>query len=196
MSWFGAPHSPSYGDTKVSAAAADHKGWVLLDGRAKSALSPTQQARAATVFASTGANLPDSKDRALVGASGTKPLSSIGGAASATLSRNNLPNVVLTGTANGASGGTPAGAVRANVYAGASGDGYDPDVNNGTSNFQMTDRLPESLAYTGSGLGFTGTALGNHAHTLTVESLNSGAVAPIGLQGPYLAQNIFTYLGY
>jgi hypothetical protein len=75
------------GDAKSGFQSADHRGWVLLNGRLKTALTATQQA-AATLLG-FGANIPDAAGRAFIqGALGAQ----IG---SNTISQTNLPNVSI-----------------------------------------------------------------------------------------------------
>jgi hypothetical protein len=57
------PAIAEYGDVKYGFQTADHKGWVLLNGRAKSTLTVPQQAQATAL--GFGANLPDARDKVL-----------------------------------------------------------------------------------------------------------------------------------
>lgn len=51
----------SLGDTKISFQIADHLGWIVLDGRLRSTLSPTQQTNAVSIgIGSTLPNIPSS----------------------------------------------------------------------------------------------------------------------------------------
>jgi hypothetical protein len=117
------------GDHKHGYQAADHSGWVLLNGRAKTTLTATQQTAATGL--GIGVNLPNAADRGIVGVSGTKALGTIGGASTVTLAQNQLPNINLShnhGVGVGVGGssdvflngssGNPRGAVTdaANVY--------------------------------------------------------------------------------
>jgi hypothetical protein len=111
------------GDVKSAVLSSDHDKWVLLNGRAKSALTGAQQTTATAL--GIGANLPSGAGRTLVG--GTL-LANLG---SATIAQNQLPNVNLShnhGVGVGIGGssdvflngssGNPRGAVTdaANVY--------------------------------------------------------------------------------
>jgi hypothetical protein len=54
----------SIGDCKSGLQAADHDGWVLLDGRTKSSLTAAQQTAATSL--GIGTNLPNASGRAFV----------------------------------------------------------------------------------------------------------------------------------
>lgn len=85
----------SFGDVKSGVQAADHAGWVLLDGRSISTLSSSQQAIANSLgFSGT---LPNANNAFLV-QNGTS-IGSISGSNTTTLSQANLPNVNFNGTA-------------------------------------------------------------------------------------------------
>jgi hypothetical protein len=82
------------GDIKSGIQTADHNGWIKLDGRAKSTLSASQQARATAL--GIGANLPDASNTYL--SQNGAALGTISGSNSVVLSQANLPNVNFTGT--------------------------------------------------------------------------------------------------
>jgi hypothetical protein len=81
-------------DTKWGLQSGSHGPWVPLEGQAKASLPAAQQAVATSC--SIGATLPDLRDRAMVGVSGTKPMLSVAGADTVTLAQNQLPNVNLS----------------------------------------------------------------------------------------------------
>jgi hypothetical protein len=85
----------SFGDIKSGVQAADHNGWILLDGRALSTLSASQQA--AAVALGFSGNLPNATNAYLVqnGAS----MGSVSGSNTTTLTQANLPNVTFSGSA-------------------------------------------------------------------------------------------------
>jgi hypothetical protein len=83
----------SIGDCKSGLQAADHNGWIVLNGRLKSTLTTTQQAAATSL--GIGANLPDATGRAFV--QGTRG-AQIG---SSTILQANLPAVTLIGGNHG-----------------------------------------------------------------------------------------------
>ena len=84
------------GDIKDSLQTADHSGWVLMNGRAKSSLTATQQAAATAL--GIGGSLPDARNRFRIGAGGAHNRFDTGG--NSFISRANLPNVNITGTTN------------------------------------------------------------------------------------------------
>jgi hypothetical protein len=77
------------GDIKSGLQSSDHSGWILLDGRAKTALTTTQQTAATSL--GIGANIPNATGRVLAqGSLGAQ----IG---SSTITPANLPNINLSG---------------------------------------------------------------------------------------------------
>ena len=80
------------GDVKDCYLLNDHFGWVKLDGRAVSSLTPTQQDSCAQLYI-TG-NLPDSRNRFRVGAGGLYNNQTTGG--SNTIAQSALPNASLS----------------------------------------------------------------------------------------------------
>jgi hypothetical protein len=98
--WINTVSEASYGDVKSGFQAADHAGWILLDGRAVNTLNATQQAIALSLGFTT--NLPDASTSYLV-QNGTG-LGSVTGSNTVVLTQGNLPNVNFTGnTANAGS---------------------------------------------------------------------------------------------
>ena len=87
----------TFGDIKTGIQSSDHSGWVKLDGRAKSTLTTSQQTVATDL--GIGNNLPNANNAYLVQNGGT--LGAVTGANSKTISRANLPNVLLTTSSNG-----------------------------------------------------------------------------------------------
>jgi hypothetical protein len=93
--WVNTLAMATVGDVKSGVQAADHSGWVLLDGRTLATLSASQQAAAATLgFAG---NLPDASSSYLT--QNGAALGSVSGSNTNTLTQANLPNVSFTGTA-------------------------------------------------------------------------------------------------
>ncbi len=157
----------NFGDVKHGYQTADHNGWILLDGRAKSTLTASQQVVAAAL--GIGSNLPNLADKAIVGVSGTKTLNTTGGSASVTIAQNQLPNVTLTTSTNGA---------HTHTFTTSSGLG----LSSGLSPLLGTS----SSANTSSN--------GDHSHTTS--SINGGVTQQsVTVQNPYLALNGFIYLG-
>jgi hypothetical protein len=93
--WINTTAEASFGDVKSGFQAADHSGWIKLDGRAVNTLTPNQQAVAISLGFTT--NLPDATTAYLVQDNGTMGATS--GANTTTLTQANLPNVNFTGTA-------------------------------------------------------------------------------------------------
>ena len=169
--------APAYfGDVKTSFQTTDHAGWIRLDGRAKTTLSITQQARANSL--GIGANLPNDDDLVATGTSSTKALGTTGGnnTATTTIARNQLPNVTLSGS----------GSVTEGVY-GQDG-GLNPTSNSLPAPFKTG--VPFYVG-TASVTGFGGIVI-------TTSSINGGVTQqPISLTvtPQYLAMNYFMYLG-
>ncbi len=93
--WINTVSEASTGDVKSGFQAADHSGWIKLDGRAVSTLTANQQAVAISLGFTT--NLPDATTAYLVQDNGTMGATS--GSNTTTLTQANLPNVNFTGTA-------------------------------------------------------------------------------------------------
>ncbi|MFN3753485.1 hypothetical protein [Flavobacterium sp.] len=162
----------NFGDVKHGFQTADHNGWVLLDGRAKSSLTANQQAAATAL--GIGANLPNLADKNIVGVSGTKILNTTGGSSSVTIAQNQLPDVTLTTTADGDH----------THNTGADGSALLTSVL-GISLGSVVRPTSESRPTTSSG---------SHSHTTS--SINGGvAQQSVTVQNPYLALNGFVYLG-
>jgi hypothetical protein len=161
----------SLGDVKFGFQAADHDGWVLLDGRSKATLTATQQATATTL--GIGANLPNMADRTIVGTSGTKTLNSTGGNASVTIAQNQLPNVTLTTSTNGA-----------HTHLAGNSTNYLLSLI-GFIGFPILNGASNATATSSSG-----------AHSHTTSSINGNVTQQnLNIQNPYIAMNSFIYLG-
>lgn len=93
--WINTVSESTYGDMKSGFQAADHSGWIKLDGRAISTLSTNQQAVAVSLGFTT--NLPNATSAYPVQSTGT--LGSIVGSNTTTLTQANLPVATFTGTA-------------------------------------------------------------------------------------------------
>jgi hypothetical protein len=85
---------PTPGDVKSGFQSTDHNGWIKLDGRAKSSLSASQQARATAL--GFGTNLPDASNSYL--SQNGAAMGAVSGSNTVVLSQANLPNVNFTGT--------------------------------------------------------------------------------------------------
>jgi hypothetical protein len=162
-----------YGDYKASRRTADFNGWVLCDGRLKSALTPSQQLQATLL--GMGANIDDGRDRVLMGASGTKPLGVAGG--SNTIAQNNLPNAGLS--VSGSTGN-----------AGAHGHNINGNANGATGGSQGTFSTITASSWN------VISSVGDHAHSISgsTSSINGG-VAQQPYSPAFLAANLFIYLG-
>jgi hypothetical protein len=169
------------GDGKISIRAADHNGWILLNGRLKSTLTTVQQLAATSL--GIGANLPNQTGLAIVGAGAGFPLLSTGGAASIVISQSNLPNVNLAGGSH--SHGITDG--------GHSHTSYERFVNNGT--FNSNGSAGSSFGTpSGSATSSNTTGIGINASGALSIPLG-GSNVPLNTQNPYLAWNTFLYLG-
>ena len=145
----------NYGDVKTGIQTGDHSGWVLLNGRAKSSLSATQQAQATTL--GIGTTLPNATDAFLVQNGGA--LGGVTGSNTITIAQNQLPNVTYTGqiaeVAHGAVIGSSASGVFSRVngtsWGNASGGGNTETFNlsiklNGGVTQQNVNITPKSLS--------------------------------------------------
>lgn len=160
------------GDVKNGYQTADHNGWVLLNGRLKSTLTTSQQTVATSL--GIGANLPDIQDKSIVGVSGTKALNTSGGSSTVTLAQNQLPNVTLTTSTDGAHTHNTGNAVHYLLSIDVLGLG--PNILNASSNTNVSSN--------------------NGSHSHTTSSINGNVTQQsISIQNSYLALNGFIYLG-
>ena len=176
------PNTVKIGEIKHSFATADHKGWYLLNGRAKNTLPVIAQTNATTV--GIGSNLPDGADRFLKAKTGAESLGSCGGNQTFTISQTNLPNVNFTGTTNSAGAHT-----------------HSVDSYIGTENIGLLSTTALTLFYTAavakesmSTTTKTSEVSGAHSHTVSFNS--GGSSTPVDKTPRYVATNIFIYLGY
>ena len=161
------------GDVKYGYKTADHNGWILLNGRLRSTLTSSQQTAASSL--GIGVNLPDIQDKSIVGVSTTKTLNTVGGSASpVTIAQNQLPNVTLTTSNDGAHTHNAGNAVHYLLSLDILGLG--PNILNASSN---------TIATSSAG-----------AHSHTTSSINGNVTQQaLNIQNPYLALNGFIYLG-
>lgn len=164
---------PTVGDVKHSAVDTDHSGWYLLDGRAVATL-PTA-ARNYAVGLGFAANLPDAEDRFLKARTGAEILGSVGGSASFSLAQANLPNFTFSGTLN---------------TTGSHSHSY-TDRGAGTGN--STEGGSDQTVVDNTTASGTTSSAGAHTHTFSVPT--GGTAAPKLFKPPFLATNIFIYLG-
>ena len=159
------------GDVKFGYQTSDHNGWVLLDGRSKSTLTASQQAVATSL--GIGANLSNIQDKSIIGASGTKAINSSSGSSTLTLSQNQLPNVTLTTSTDGA-----------HVHKAGTSTSYLLSLI-GILGIPILNAASNTTNTTTDG-----------AHSHTTSSINGNVVQqPLNIQNPYLALNGFIYLG-
>ena len=166
--------APTVGDIKQGLQAADHAGWVKLDGRSVSTLTSTQRARATALGLFT--NLPDATNRVLKQESGT--LLDTGGSNTAAIGQNNLPSVNLTGMTE-YTGGHSHSTAMTRGFAAFSGSG------------SVAVYGPGGATFTSAPL--TSNTAGYHQHTVTVALGGSSASLPV--EDAYLNVNQFLYLG-
>jgi hypothetical protein len=179
LALLGAP-AAQIGAVKSSYQSADHAGWVRLDGRAKTALSATQQTRATAL--GIGANLPSDDGRILTGLNTGQTLGQTTGAGTITIAQNNLPNVTLT-TATG--GGTHTHTVSATLSL-------------TTSSAVAADNIPfkKGASATTGNRSFTASTTTQGAHTHTFPLNGNVTQQPVAVPAPSaIALNFFVYLG-
>ncbi|MFK5973210.1 MAG: hypothetical protein QM485_08005 [Flavobacteriaceae bacterium] len=179
-------NSNELGDIKQGIQAADHNGWIVLNGRAISSLTAAQQTNAGVLGLS--GSLPNASNTYL--SQNGAALGSVSGSNSKTINQANLPNVNFTGSTNSTSTGDQwlsrilniGGAgnyhgVNRTISRGNTGwfgrvtNGYDDDPNDYYSTYTTT----------------------SHLHSLSINSGGSGAALDIKPQT--LSVNVFIYLG-
>ncbi|MES2543765.1 MAG: hypothetical protein V4548_02690 [Bacteroidota bacterium] len=176
------PNTVKPGEMKYSFSLLDHKGWYLLNGRAKATLSAAAQANATAI--GIGANLPNSTDKFLKPKTGAEVLGSTGGANTFTVAQTNLPNVNFTGTTDN----TGAHTHNVDSYLGIEVIGLLSAVP------LLSNWIVSSVATTTATTTARTTATnGSHSHTVSVNTGGSGTA--VNRTPSYLATNVFIYLG-
>jgi hypothetical protein len=166
------------GDIKFSGLSFDHGGdWILLNGRLKSSLTPSQQVAATNL--GYGVNIPDMRGRMAVGAGGTlaAAVNSTGG--SLAIPQNALPNVTL-----GGSTGTDPG------HTHIQNERYTPNSKPASGQPNWGGDPGAASIYSSNSTG----SAGSHSHALTTSSINGGVVQQ-NFISPYFANNWFVWLG-
>ncbi len=202
--WVNTEAMATVGDVKSGMQTTDHAGWVILDGRAISSLSSSQQA-AATSLGLSG-NLPNASNAYLVQNGGT--LGAVSGSNTTTLTQANLPNVSFVGTA--ASAGSHTHTVDpASVNTNTTGShNHGLGVAFSTTTFGWAT-FGGGSGFTSSGSSGTNPA-GDHSHTVDIPATTSstngahthsvtvssgGSSTPINIAPRSLSVNMFIYLG-
>ena len=164
------------GDIKQGLQASDHSGWVKLDGRLINTLTSAQQTQA--ILFGFATNLPDATNAYLSQNEAT--LGSVSSDNTKTITRNQLPNVTLSGSTSTDGSHTH-----------TSEDAY----------FSPTSTLGDSSGGGGQ-RGYPATttkttdADGEHTHTVVTESLNGGVTQQeLDITPKTLSVNLFIYLG-
>lgn len=176
------PNTTQIGEVKHSFATADHDGWYLLNGRAKTTLSPTAQS-AATIIG-YGANIPDATDRFLKTVNTAETVAVQGGTNTFTISQANLPNVNFLGSTSNDGGHSH------------QVDSYQGNQNVGLLSTSALTLFTIHRVAENDNVGTinrnTSTSA-NHSHTVTVNSGGTGA--NVTRVPAYLSTNVFVYLG-
>lgn len=170
-------------DVKFSSESADKGGWYLLDGRLVSSITNSSAREAAVMKFGTGAGtrLPDTRDKYSVASNAaTAPFTS-SGAATTTITANNLPALSGSTTTNGSHSH--------NLVT-----KYHDDFNNSgtyanTENFSApgNDTGLNDISWTNMISG------GGHGHSVTVNSASPNT--PISIIPPTISLYQFIYLG-
>ena len=173
----------NYGDVKTGFQAADHNGWIKLNGRAKSTLTATQQTQATSL--GIGTNLPNA-DNAFLVQNGTS-LGSVSGSNLKTIVRSNLPNNTLNGSTSTDGSHSHTINVNNNQVVLVS-DGAVTSMAEGNSNWSSGAVARSASVISSSG---------NHTHTFTTSSINGGVTqTQLEITPMSLSVNTFIYLGF
>ena len=179
----------SLGDIKNGMESADHRGWIILDGRLKSSLTATQQSNATVL--GIGANIPDATNAYLI--KNNLTLGSISSSNTRTILRSNLPNISFTGTTN------------SYTHNHGVGDGSNPINEVPAGQIGMTRRTLVGDNFTPNGFDAisSGTepdiinparVLPNDTHNHSVTVSTGGSGAALNIQPLSLSVNTFLYL--
>lgn len=195
----------SAGDIKSGIQQTDHNGWIKLDGRPKSSLSASQQARATAL--GIGANLPDASNTYLSQNGGA--MGAVSGSNSVVLSQANLPILNFTGT-SGNNGGHSHNVDPPGTYTYNNGNHYH-DMNFQNDDYNGSGGGAQSLEDDGGWWSvrttnwagdhnhyvdipnFTSGSVGDHNHPVSVSSGGSGAAITVAPKT--LSVTMFIYLG-
>ena len=182
------------GDVKQGFQAADHDGWVLLDGRAVSTLTASQQAAAAAIGFTN--NIPNAYNRIL---KDQGALATTGGSNTSTLTQSNIPNYLLTGSAASAGNHSHTGVTSTDTHS-----HFYSDYGLGGSNLGNLG-LFDSPATTRNNISYTTTDADSHNHTInttvngdhthTVSVSSGGSGTEFNVENAYLSVHAFIYLG-
>lgn len=176
------PNTTQLGELKYSFATADHEGWYLLNGRAKTTLSATAQSAASLI--GYGATIPDATDRFLKTINTAEPVATQGGSNTFTVSQPQLPNVNFLGSTTNDGGHTH----QVDSYAGNQNVGL-----LSTSALTLFTILKVAENDNVTTTSRTTSTTPAHSHTVT---LNSGGTGASVTRVPaYLSSNVFVYLG-
>ena len=163
--------SNTEGDVKQGFQNANHNGWILLDGRAISTLTATQQ----TVAISLGftGNLPDATDAYLSQNGGS--LGAVIGNNEVTLVQGNLPNY--------------------NMSANSSSDSHNHTYSrfNDAGTTRKGGNNQQNIAQRSANHATQTSSTDTHNHSVTINS--GGSDTPIDITPKTLSVNTFVYLG-
>ena len=207
------------GDIKTGIQPIDHLGWVKLDGRLKSTLSPQQQ-EAATALG-FGTNIPDAAGLFLT--QNGQALGSVTGDNARTLTRADLPNVTLGGIAQVSGGHNHTGSVGpggAHTHSGATtpggqhyhtytvfspggGGGNDAGTDQSTGS---TTKPTSTAPHHSHGLSIDSVtdhihalsidSVADHTHAVVTDSLNGNVTqTQLDIVPKSMSINMFVYLG-
>lgn len=158
------------GDVINSFNATDHNGWYLLDGRAISSLPANIRTTAQSL--GFNSNLPDARDRVLKAHTGSETLGSTGGANSITITKDNLPNINLSGTISGTAASAGAHTHTVSSTLAASGDHTHAISGSLVAGGAHSHSISGSLAAGGGHThGVSGSLQSAGAHSHTSESI-------------------------
>ena len=176
------PNTTQIGELKYSFATADHDGWYLLNGRAKTTLSATAQSAASII--GYGVNIPDATDRFLKTINTAEPVAIQGGTNTFTVNQTQLPNVNFLGSTTNDGGHTH----QVDSYAGNQNVGL---LSTSILTLFTILKVAENDNITTTNRTTSNTPA--HSHTVT---LNSGGTGANVTRIPaYLSANVFVYLG-
>lgn len=204
LTWVNTASEATYGDVKSGFQAADHSGWIKLNGRAVTTLTATQKTAAASLGFTT--NLPDATSVYL--AQNSTTLGSLSGSNTVALAQSNLPNVNFTGSA--ADAGSHGHTVDPNGFYSNNAGNHSHTLN---PKFEATS-FGWGIGWGGNGFTSAGTtttsSAGDHNHYIDVPATYStnapahghsvtvasgGSASPITVAPRTLSVNMFIYLG-
>lgn len=179
-----------FGQVIYALKSSDFNGWVILDGRAKSTLTPSQQTQATLL--GIGVNIPNATNAVLMQSSNL--IGTTTGNNMKIIQQNQLPNITLSGTTS--SSGAHTHTYTDAFYSENTGPGGNAIGSTSTDNDNNLFWRTNSGAHSAFPEQIPTSSSGAHTHTITVNSINGNQTQQsLDITPMNLSMNAFIYLG-